>query len=297
MAKALTSDDYSRRLQRVVAHLTAHLDDEVDLAALAEIACFSPHHFHRIYRACMGETVRDTVARLRLARAATDLARSTKPVSEVAGRAGYGSLAAFNHAFSSTYGQSPTLFRRKGAVRLEGRHLTERGTLPMPITIEDREPMRIAAIEHLGPHAEVGRTFQKLIAWAGPRGLLGAAARGVTLYPGAQEDKDAEARAIVGVTVTANCVGDDVVSILKVPGGRHAVATHRGPYARLPDSYDALFAWLPPSGEAPGDAPLFEVNLNDPRDTPPQELLTEICLPLQPPARILRKGLPPGSGR
>lgn len=278
MPKALTSDDYSRRLQRVVAHLTSHLDDDVDLTTLAEIACFSPYHFHRIYRACMGETVRQTVARLRLARAATDLARSSQTVTEVARRAGYGSLAAFNHAFSDAYGQSPTAFRRTRDHRRHEAHLSKGGSRLMPITIHEREPMRLAAIEHRGAHADVGRTFQKLMAWAGPRGMLGGGACGVTLYPGDGDD----ARAIVGVTVDQSCAGDDVVSIYDVPGGRHAVLTHRGPYAQLPDSYNQLFAWLPTSGEAPGDGPVFEVNLNDPRTTPPEDLLTEICLPLQP---------------
>lgn len=280
MPKALTSDDYSRRLQRVVAHLTLHLDDNVDLTTLAEIACFSPYHFHRIYRACMGETIRETVSRLRLARAANDLARSTQPVTEVARRAGYGSLAAFNHAFSGAFGKSPTAFRSARACRPE-EHFPGEGIRLMPITIQEREPMRLAAIEHRGPHADVGRTFQKLMAWAGPRDLLGDAARGVTLYPGDQECESSDARAIVGVTVRQECLGDDVASIYVVPGGRHAVLVHQGPYAQLPHSYDELFAWLPMSGEAPADTPLFEVNLNDPRTTPPEGLLTEICLPLQ----------------
>ena len=282
MLKALTSDDYSRRLQRVVAHLTSHLDETIDLAALAEIACFSPYHFHRIYRACMGETVRQTVARLRLARAANDLARSSQTVTEVARRAGYGSLAAFNHAFSDAYGQSPTAFRRTRDHLHNEAHLSGEGPSLMPITIREREPMRLAAIEHRGAHADVGRTFQKLMAWAGPRGLLGGGATGGTLYLGDQDGASDDARAIVGVTVDEDCAGDDVVSIYDVPGGRHAILTHRGPYAQLPQSYNELFAWLPTSGEAPGDAPLFEVYLNDPRSTPPEDLLTEICLPLQP---------------
>src|SRR3712207_5359767 len=36
---------YGRRVERVVAHIGAHLDAELDLAALAEVACLSPHHF------------------------------------------------------------------------------------------------------------------------------------------------------------------------------------------------------------------------------------------------------------
>jgi AraC family transcriptional regulator len=41
-----------------------------------------------------------------------------------------------------------------------------------------------------------------------------------------------------------------------------------------------LGIWLPASGESYGTTPMFEVYLNSPMDTAPDDLLTEICLPL-----------------
>ena len=38
--------------------------------------------------------------------------------------------------------------------------------------------------------------------------------------------------------------------------------------------------WLPQSGEEPADRPCFEEYLNNPRELPPAEWLTDICLPL-----------------
>ena len=64
---------YASRIQRVVDYLAEHLDDPLELETLARVACFSPYHFHRIYRGLLGETVNDTVRRLRLQRAAIDL--------------------------------------------------------------------------------------------------------------------------------------------------------------------------------------------------------------------------------
>ena len=67
-----------------------------------------------------------------------------------------------------------------------------------------------------------------------------------------------------------------------LPAGRHAVLTYQGPYAGLPAAYDQLFGlWLPQSGEEPADSPVFEIYLNSPMDTAPDDLLTEICLPLK----------------
>ncbi len=50
-------------------------------------------------------------------------------------------------------------------------------------------------------------------------------------------------------------------------------------------AYEWLYGeWLTQSGREPDDAPCLEVYLNNPRDTAPADLLTDICLPLKPAA-------------
>jgi AraC family transcriptional regulator len=56
---------YEARLQRVITHVHAHLDEPLDLNALADVAHLSPHHWHRVYHAMTGETLAGTVKRLR----------------------------------------------------------------------------------------------------------------------------------------------------------------------------------------------------------------------------------------
>ena len=60
-------NDYAKRVQRVVDYVAEHLDETLDLDALARVAHFSPYHFHRVYRGLLGETVNDTVRRLAVA--------------------------------------------------------------------------------------------------------------------------------------------------------------------------------------------------------------------------------------
>ena len=68
---------YEPRMRRVIAHVYDHLDEPLDLNALSEVACLSPHHWHRIYHAMYAETLAQTVKRLRLHRAASELANTT----------------------------------------------------------------------------------------------------------------------------------------------------------------------------------------------------------------------------
>jgi AraC family transcriptional regulator len=64
-----------------------------------------------------------------------------------------------------------------------------------------------------------------------------------------------------------------------------AVLHHRGPYATMGAAYQWLYGqWLVQAGHAALDQPVFEEYLNNPRDTAPADLLTDIHLPLQAPA-------------
>src|SRR5579863_9601361 len=107
--------NYEDRLNRVTAYIYDHLDDDLDLAKLADVAAMSPYHWHRIYHAVRGETVTATAKRLRLQRAAVDLAQTERAIAEIASRAGYGGVAAFSRAFSEAYGLPPATYRESGS--------------------------------------------------------------------------------------------------------------------------------------------------------------------------------------
>src|SRR5262245_18723412 len=92
-----------------------HIDGDLSLEVLADVACMSPHHWHRVFRAMTGETPADAVRRLRLLKAANALVSGDVSVAHVAERFGYPNLASFSRAFSAQHGKPP------GALRDESR--------------------------------------------------------------------------------------------------------------------------------------------------------------------------------
>ena len=59
------------------------------------------------------------------------------------------------------------------------------------------------------------------------------------------------------------------------------MTTHTGSYSHLGQTYaEFLGQWLPRSGRELRDTPCFEVYLNDPQSTAPEDLLTDIYAPL-----------------
>jgi AraC family transcriptional regulator len=270
------SSDYAARVDRVHAYLSTHLDRDVDLEHLAGIACFSPFHFHRIYHALQGETVAESVRRMRLHRAAIDLIEGDVPIARIATRAGYGSQAAFTRAFRSAYGAPPAAYRASSSGRFEG-----------SVAIRRSDAIGVIARRHAGDYESIGGTFERLNATAVGRGWVGPSTRYFGLYyddpsalPATACRSDACLTAPAGVTVD----GDPDLRPLTIAGGVYAVLLHVGPYAELPRAYTWLYReWLPASGEDPADVPCVEEYLNNPRTTPATELRTEIWLPVRRP--------------
>lgn len=283
--KPSTRLDYGRRIARAIARIAADPARTLTLEELAEAAAFSPFHFHRIYREMTGETPADTLARERLSRAANLLRREKLPIEAVARRCGYGSAAAFTRAFRAAYGLPPAAYRDGDGLGapLPPPTTNRESTAMFDITIREEPALRLATLPHRGPYGAIGTVFDRLSAWAGARGLITGESRFIALY---HDDPvsvpEPELRSEAGVTVPAFVEASEGVAIQELPPTRVAVLLFKGPYAELEEAYSWLYRdWLPASGEEPADQPCREDYLNDPRTTPPAELLTAVMLPLK----------------
>jgi AraC family transcriptional regulator len=273
------------RLERVFKWLADHLDDGLDLATLADVACLSPYHFHRIYHSMQGETVTETVRRLRLHRAAVELITGELPVQRIARRAGYGSQEAFTRAFKTAYGVPPARYRTSFVpIPATGRpEDAMETTMTYQATIRESATIRVAALPHHGDYQTIATTFERLSALAGGQNLFRPAARSFGIYYDDISVVPRDAlRSDACLTAPDDWTPQGELELREIRGGRYAVTLHVGPYAELERAYKWLYGtWLAQSGEEPADAPCVEEYLNDARTVPPTELRTEIWLPLR----------------
>lgn len=284
MTEQTTRTDYAERIERVIIWLTEHLDEALDLTRLADVACMSPYHFHRIYHGMQKETVADTVRRLRLHRAAVELIAWTLPVERIARRAGYTSQEAFTRAFKAAYSVPPARYRSL-FVPIPGMPEKESTmeTATCPVTTREIAPIRVAALHHAGDYQQIGPTFERLAALGAAQGLMGPHTRMLGIFyddPAATPVDALRSDACISVPSDWTATGE--LQKLEIRGGRYAVALHVGPYAELSRAYMWLLGtWLPQSGEEGADAPCIEEYMNDPRTLPPTEWRTEVWLPLR----------------
>ncbi|MBN9888848.1 AraC family transcriptional regulator [Salipiger abyssi] len=275
---------YEDRIRRVLQYIHDHPDGDLSLDALAEVAAMSRFHWHRVFRGMTGETLAQAVRRVRAYRAACWLTATDWPVERIAGQAGYGNVQSFSRSFREIYGMTPAAYRKAGDPGAVQLLLREGGHDMHPVDIRTLSPLRLAALDHRGAYITIGACFDQVSAVFSARGLWPQAQGMVGVYyddPGAVAE--AELRSAAGIAVGDAFAMPEDLKELRLPGGRHAVLTFRGPYSELHSAYDYLYGeWLPQSGQEVADAPPFERYLNSPAEVVPSELITEICAPLAP---------------
>ncbi len=291
--KQTTRDHYRKRLSNVIDYIHDHLEGDLSVNVLADVAIMSPYHFHRIYRELVQENVNATIRRLRLQRAAVELIRSTLPISRIAKQVSYGSQAAFSRAFTQQFAITPSEYREaksSDTAALEpfiAMLPTEKKEYQAMYNVEmmDVEPIDLLGYRHQGDYMEIVSVFEKLFIYGSSHQLLNENTRSIGIYYDDPKSvaKD-ELRSVACITSIKKEVagdgGDDAPESFKIPAGKCATLLFKGSYAELEKPYDWFFGeWLPNSGYEAADFPPFEEYLNDAKDTPPNELLTRIhCL-------------------
>ncbi|KOF22729.1 AraC family transcriptional regulator [Ensifer adhaerens] len=274
---------YERRLHRVSDYIYGHLNEELDLDRLAEIACLSPHHWHRIYRAVHGETLAATVKRLRLQKAAADLVQTDLPVEAIAQRSGYPNVQSFNRTFKAVYGLPPARYRKEGSHKTFETASSEGIADMYEVTLKEIDGFDLVGVAHTGSYMGIGKAFETLYGTLFSRNLFRPDMEMIGIYLDDPELVPVDKlRSFACVTAKQTLPADAPLTPQTLDGGRYAVLRHKGPYADMPLAYQWLYGtWLPQSGREVRDSLMFEKYLNNPRDVPPTELLSEIYLPLK----------------
>ncbi len=87
---------------------------ELDVAALARVACVSQAHFIRTFKTTFGETPHRYLQRRRVERAMYLLRSTNDGITDICMQVGFSSLGTFGRTFTDIVGESPTRYRTRG---------------------------------------------------------------------------------------------------------------------------------------------------------------------------------------
>ncbi len=263
----LANLDYVSRVNRAIDHVLEDLSRPLNLEEVARAACFSPHHFHRIFRGLVGETLHAFVKRVRLERALYLMAhREGTSLTEVALACGFSSSSDFSRSFRKQFGVAPRAFDLDAYRRSQRKQLKLERLPPgenpdgFAVRLRDQPPRHVAYIRVHNPF-EAGRVVAaaaRLEAWAEARGLADAQWLGY-MWEDPELVPLAKCRYDVGVALPGPVAVAGEVGLIEFPAMRVAELELAGPIELEQRALDWLYlTWLPRSGFAPAHLPGFE---------------------------------------
>lgn len=280
-----TKEDYQERINLTVEYINNHLGEEIDLNTLAEIAGFSPFHFHRIMRAFLGEPIGAFIMRMRVETAAKLLRYTDIPVQEIAWRVGYEVPSSLSKIFKQFYQVSPNEYRNNK------NHIIMKPVLPKPELklkaprIAELETKKAIYIRLTGNYMDndYGGTWTRLWAYVKEQKLFSAGIEHICIYhDDPQVTESDRLRTDICLVLKNPAVPKGEIGIKEINGGKYAVFLYQGSYSYLNAVYDRIYSqWLPTSGYKLGTSDCFEKYLNHPDRTAPEKLKTEIYIPIQ----------------
>lgn len=310
--KELSKQEYTARINRVMDYIGQNLDKTIDLSVMANIALFSPYHFHRIFTFIVGETPNNFVSRIKLEKAAQFLHDNPKTsINEIAFQCGFGNVSSFSRAFKSHFGMSAKEFRLqdkaiyvkdgirysknckpisnigKNKQQINGQlcsvEFNKIIIMDTKIEIKHMPELNLIYCRHMGAFNKIGQAYEKLFRWAGPRGLVTPMTKTVTIYHDDPAITTVEkVRQDASIIVEGDVKVEGEIGKSTVPGGRYAVGHFEIKETEFEQAWNTMCSWLTESGYQPEDGSTYELYHNEYSDHPEFRFIVDICIPVKP---------------
>lgn len=152
------------------------------------------------------------------------------------------------------------------------------------ISIIEVKPQLVAGIQKTGTYALIPELLLKVYSYLDENGIVPAGMPTFICHetsPEAVMEANEKGTAMVEVVwpVSGGVKGSGEIKVYELAGGKMARAVHRGPYELCESTYLKLFAWLD-ENKLCITGPIREIYPNDPSTVKPEDILTEILVPV-----------------
>lgn len=304
--KQTTREEYSRRINIVVEYINNHLDREISLDALAALSNFSPYHFHRITHAVLGEPIGAFITRMRVETAARLLRYCDMPIREVAYKVGYDVPSSLSKAFKSFYNISPNDYRNNKTYSIM-KPIQVNLDLKLEQRIEELKPKQVIYLHYQGDYQKVDYcgAWKKLWDYIRRQNVFAEKISEICntvdkseilskicdetgieticiYYDDPKVTETDKQRTDVCLSVSTKIEPKGEIGVKTIEGGKYAIFRYVGSYDKLGMVYDTIYGkYIFEMKHQLASRPGFEVYLNDPQSTKPEDLVTEIYVPIE----------------
>lgn len=290
MSREATTNYYQSKVQEVIHYIENNLDQELSIKTLAERSNISFYHFHRIFKASVGTPLGTYINRLRLDTAAKLIRYSGISIGEIALKIGYNDVSAFSKSFTREFSITPTDYRQNreslinSSIDLQWNHENIENYHLRP-KIKIVPPIHALCIEVRGEYGGQGteEAWKALIDYATSNRLIGWNPDAFSIYYDDPDEKGIDnCLSDLCIAVRKKVNPDAPLKIKEIEGGKFLVFRYQGPYEKLWHVYNHLFKehFLRADKYKLRDAPILEKYIKYSEKTRPENLLTDILIPV-----------------
>lgn len=270
---------YSKSIHKVLQMIEDELEF-ITLEELIRVSGYSYYHFHRIFKAYTGESLKKYIKRLQLEKTLQQMNMDKENITSIAIKAGYHAPSSFNKAFKEMFGVSPSEYKKKYEISRIDYHDIK------PIRIESFNDMQMYSLRHIGDYNDLDKLIKEMIGFAMKYELI---SKDFALYtiphdnPEITDNDKLRFDICITKSKEIDILQMNLIHPKVIKGGKYAVFIHKGDPKDIVNLYDAIFGkWLYSSDIQLRDEPIFQKFLNNREEVGVDGLLAEIYVPLAP---------------
>lgn len=278
--------EWIERLNSAVNYIEENIKETIDLEEISKIVCCSTYHFQRMFAYIADIPLSEYIRRRRMSLAAVDLQSGSEKVIDISLRYGYNSPTAFNRAFQSVHGITPSQAKKEG-MKLKAYppisfKITIKGDVEMNYRIEKKDAFRIVGVSE-PLELEIEKNFEIVPKMWGKAAVNGIIPRLVNMM-------EEVPLGLLGVSscnelnnwryyiaVASNQPIESDLEEYIVPSSTWAIFSGEGNNQSIQELEKSIvMEWLPTSGYEYGNAPDIEVYFN----ADPEHAKYEVWIPV-----------------
>ena len=296
--------EHRGRINIALAYIDTHLDSELPLEKIANVAHYSPFHFHRIFKTVTGEALNAYIIRKRIEKAASILIRRKDiSISELSLQYGFNSNSSFTRTFKKYYSISPSEFRKISPSKyskirkVESKNGQENSifekyicnsinhkkwiTMQAKVEIKNMPELQAAYITQIGTDG-IEHSFERLLRWGRSKGLLeNPEAKMVRVFHDSFKITASDkVRMSICLLTNDPFEIEEEIGKTSIEKGKHIVGRFEITSNDFKKSWSSLFVWMNENGYKKAPQNPFEIYHNDPREHPENKYIVDLLIPI-----------------
>lgn len=298
------NEDYIQRINKVLLFIDKHLESDLSLESVSNVAFYSPFHLHRLFKAITNETLNAYITRKRIEKAVYQLLhKKDLTISEIALQTGFNSNSSFTRTFTKLYGMSPSTFRKTTTKKISkigkadsknGKadlisqeylyniiHLKTWINMQAKIEIKEMPKLNLAYLTHIGVNG-LEDSFERIVKWARSKALLGADDANIVriFHDSFKITDERKVRMSIGVSTKHPVKPEGEIGSTTVEQGKCIVGRFEIEPKDFETSWDGLFIWMNEQGYKKAERNPYEIYYNNYKEHPLKKCIVDLCIPI-----------------